>query len=309
MNDPFIGLSAGRASAQALTKHGEQRQTEPAPSPPRQKTADQQHSTSASVPVAATMAEVAEAATSAGKALDEEAQTPEEENKTLADLRDRIITLEKASWNIPPSLEAGLNLTTEALTQMSRARSAVIGANCTSAAWKVVPPEYYTWNLEQRRVELGATNTYQLCKSMLMENIKCNNADCSDRTNARYYLVVVQYRAEINGKKLASEIRALRPVGKGRLEPKQFEFRLASSEDNDRLTGYVHNSVTPFGLKDGKVPIVLASDITKVRPSFMWMGGGHVDLKLGMAVEEFVRGVGAIVVDVSDTKSGAFVEE
>jgi len=39
------------------------------------------------------------------------------------------------------------------------------------------------------------------------------------------------------------------------------------------------------------------------------MGGGHVDLKLGMAVEDFVGGTNAIVSDISDVRSGAFQEE
>lgn len=230
---------------------------------------------------------------------------------SLADLSNRIAELETKSWNVPPKLLPDLKptLTTTALSQMSRARSAVIKSNCTSAVWKFVPSDYYTYDLEKRRQTLGATTTFQLCKSMLMENIKCDNSDCTDRTNSRYYLVVVQYEAEINGKKLASEIRALRSAGKDRLPPNKFDFRLASSEDNDRLTGYVHNSVTPFGVVDDKVPIVLASVIKDVRPAFVYMGGGHVDLKLGMAVEDFVKGTSAIVADVSDARSGAFSEE
>lgn len=230
---------------------------------------------------------------------------------SLTDLSNRIAELETKSWNIPPKLLPDLQptLTTTALSQMSRARSAVIKSNCTSAVWKFVPSDYYAYDLEKRRQTLGATTTFQLCKSMLMENIKCDNSDCTDRTNSRYYLVVVQYEAEINGKKLASEIRALRPAGKDRLPPNKFDFRLASSEDNDRLTGYVHNSVTPFGMSDDKVPIVLASAIKDVRPAFVYMGGGHVDLKLGMAVEDFVKGTSAIVADVSDARSGAFSEE
>jgi len=188
---------------------------------------------------------------------------PDATSSSLADLSNRITELETKSWNIPPKLLPDLKptLTPTALSQMSRARSAVINANCTSAVFKFVPSDYYTYGLEKRRQTLGATTTFQLCKSMLMENVKCDATDCADRTNSRYYLVVVQYEAEINGKKLASEIRALRPAGKDRLPPNMFEFRLAASSDNDRLTGYVHNSVTPFGLLDGTVPIVMASAI------------------------------------------------
>ena len=235
---------------------------------------------------------------------------PTTASSSLADLSNRIAELETNSWNIPPKLLPDLQptLTPTALSQMSRARSAVIGANCTSAVWKFVPSDYYTYDLEKRRQTLGASNSFQLTKSVLFENIKCDATDCSDRTNSRYYLVVVQYEAEINGKKLASEIRALRPAVKDRLPPNKFEFRLASSGDNDKLTGYGHNSVTPFGLLED-VPVLMASAIRDVKPAFVFMGGGHVDLKLGMAVEDFVQGANAIVADVSDPRSGAFKEE
>ena len=55
--------------------------------------------------------------------------------------------------------------------------------------------------------------------------------------------------------------------------------------------------------------MLMASAIRDVKPAFVFMGGGHVDLKLGMAVEEFVQGANAIVADVSDPRSGVFKEE
>ena len=42
----------------------------------------------------------------------------------------------------------------------------------------------------------------QMCKSMVMENTACENKDCSDPTNSRYYCVVVQYVAKFNAEKL-----------------------------------------------------------------------------------------------------------
>ena len=35
------------------------------------------------------------------------------------------------------------------------------------------------------------------------------------------------------------------------------------------------------------------------QPRFMWLGGGHVDLKLGVAVDEFVSVTGCKVQDVT----------
>ena len=40
-----------------------------------------------------------------------------------------------------------------------------------------------------------------------------------------------------------------------------------------------------------------------MRPKFIWMGGGHRDWKLGMAVSEFLQGFDAIVLDVSEPRA------
>jgi len=174
----------------------------------------------------------------------------------------------------------------------------------SSVSWKWVPENYYSLTLKERSRILNAQSTNQLCKSMLMENRASNSPkDCFDRTNARFYLVVVQYDATINTKKLESEIRGLKSIESGkRLEKSDFEFRMASEEDNDRVTGYAHNSVTPFGLMDSSVPIVLSKSILEASPSFIWMGGGHVHLKLGVAISEFVQAMDALVLDVSDSR-------
>ena len=52
---------------------------------------------------------------------------------------------------------------------------------------------------------------------------------------------------------------------------------------------------------DGLIPVIVCESIVaRVRPKFIWMGGGHRDRTLGMAVSEFLRGVDAIVLDVSE---------
>ena len=55
---------------------------------------------------------------------------------------------------------------------------------------------------------------------------------------------------------------------------------------------------------------MLAAGIAKMSPRFMWMGGGHVDLKLGMSVREFAKATGALVLDASEPRSSsAAIEE
>lgn len=102
---------------------------------------------------------------------------------------------------------------------------------------------------------------------------------------------------------MASELRGLCPAGPTRFDPNYFvDMRLASEEDNAKLTGYPHNGVSPFGMLEKTIPIVLCKSIMNVRPKFIWMGGGHPDWKLGMAVSEFVQGLNAIVLDISEPR-------
>jgi prolyl-tRNA editing enzyme YbaK/EbsC (Cys-tRNA(Pro) deacylase) len=136
-----------------------------------------------------------------------------------------------------------------------------------------------------------------LCKSLLLENKKVDGQ--GDATNPRFVLVMLQYESELDVKKLATSIRKLRPVSE-RLDESQFDFRVADPDDNDRITGYAFNSVTPFGLKE-PVPIVLSSDI--VPQGYFWMGGGHVHLKLGMSVSEFQKLPGVMTMECSVPRS------
>ena len=75
-------------------------------------------------------------------------------------------------------------------------------------------------------------------------------------------------------------------------------------EDSERLTGYKHNAVTPFGLLDGSIPIIIPSTLIEelADAPFIWMGGGHVRSKLGISIYEFIEKTNAIVADVSDLR-------
>eukprot|EP00586_Coscinodiscus_wailesii_P021127 CAMPEP_0172499168 /NCGR_PEP_ID=MMETSP1066-20121228/123111_1 /TAXON_ID=671091 /ORGANISM="Coscinodiscus wailesii, Strain CCMP2513" /LENGTH=264 /DNA_ID=CAMNT_0013272769 /DNA_START=75 /DNA_END=869 /DNA_ORIENTATION=- len=213
----------------------------------------------------------------------------------VSSLLARLAELEKSTYQSP---------ITPLTPCLRRARSAVLSKNLYSTQWKWVPPNYYDLALPQRQKLLGAHSVHQLCKALLVENVKARDDDIVDRTYSRHYLVVIQYSTTLNAKKMEKAVRALRHT-ECRLDPSRFEFRVASEEDNTRLTGYEHNSVTPFGLLRGDiVPVILARSVLDVRPQFIWMGGGHVDLKLGLSVAEFVRGVDAIVADVSDARQG-----
>lgn len=209
---------------------------------------------------------------------------------SVADLENRIVKLEQARYACPDGILVD--------NSMRRARVDVEARGIYSAAWKWVPPAYYDWPLEERAKALESPSTQLLCKSLLMEN---KISDGTDPTNPKFLLVVIQYEATLDARKLASAIRSLRPNVKDRLDYSQFDFRVADPADNDRLTGFSFNSVTPFGLKE-KVPIVLTSAVVPL--NFLWMGGGHVHLKLGMAVSDFIKAINPIVADISQPRGG-----
>lgn len=189
--------------------------------------------------------------------------------------------------------------------QVMRARRAVVESKCYSAVFKWVPEDYYSYPLSKRQQSLNAESTYQLCKSMLMENKAFDpnlQSSKDDHTYSQFYLILVQYEAAINNKKLCSEVRGLRELA-NRLDPSKFDFRVASEEDNARLTGFSHNAVTPFGMK-ANVPIILSKGIVNCRdmPQFIWMGGGHVHCKIGVSVHDFISSMSPFVLDISDPR-------
>lgn len=178
---------------------------------------------------------------------------------------------------------------------MRRARLSVEEKKIYSAVWKFVPESYYTWSLEKRARCLGAPSIEYLCKSLLMENRKAPRDD-ADSTNPRFILVVIQYAATLDVKKLTNTVRALRKDVKSRLDDSQFDFRIAAEDENRTITGFEHNSVTPFGILK-PVPIFVSAALESLR--FFWMGGGHVHLKLGMSSSEFCGALHPIIADIS----------
>ncbi|KAL7533641.1 hypothetical protein ACHAWF_004571, partial [Thalassiosira exigua] len=231
------------------------------------------------------------------------------ETETVSSLRERVAALERSSWNATVDASGAAPEISPALR---RARRHVQESGCHSSEFRHCPPNYYELSLGQRMGFLGAHSTSQLCKACLFENKNYKPDDAgggkvgtsSATTNARYYLVVVQYVESIDTKRLSSELRGLRPPGPTRFGPSYFgDMRLAPEEVSERLTGYGHNGVSPFGMLDRSIPVVICKSILNVRPKWIWMGGGHKDWKLGMAVSEFVRGVDGIVLNVSEPRT------
>lgn len=163
--------------------------------------------------------------------------------------------------------------------------------------FKRVPADYYDRTLEERRDLLEAASIDHLCKSIVMVNTQAPESvkDCSDYKNSKFYVVIVQYTARLNAEKVKQFVYSL---NEGKIPKKRFNLRLAPEDEAHRLTGYSHNAVTPVGMRT-QIPIILSEAIVRLRPPFFWLGGGDIDLKLGLNVQEFVKVFNPFITDCS----------
>ncbi|KAK8944430.1 hypothetical protein KSP39_PZI008291 [Platanthera zijinensis] len=160
-----------------------------------------------------------------------------------------------------------------------------------------VPLDYYQRTLEERREILGAYSVHHLCKSIVMVNTQApaNVTDCSDHTNSKYYVVIVQYIARLNAESIKNFLYAL---NNQKIPKKRFNLRLAPEEESLKLTGFVHNAVTCVNMK-ANIPVILDEAIAKLQPDFFWLGGGEVDLKLGIRTPQFINAFNPFLVSCS----------
>lgn len=82
----------------------------------------------------------------------------------------------------------------------------------------------------------------------------------------------------------------------GTVSKKNFNLRLAPEEESDELSGFEHNAVSPIGFRT-EMPIILSHKIAQLNPRVFFVGGGEVDLKLGMLVDEFLKAYNPLIVD------------
>ncbi|PRQ18158.1 putative ybaK/aminoacyl-tRNA synthetase-associated domain-containing protein [Rosa chinensis] len=166
-------------------------------------------------------------------------------------------------------------------------------------SFKTVASDYYDWPLEARRDAVGAASIHHLCKTIVLVNTQAppSVVDCSDRNNSKYYLVVVQYTARFNAEAVKNFLYTL---NEGKIAKKKFNLRLAPEETSTQLTGFEHNAVTCVGMKT-EIPVILDEAIQKLNPDFFWLGGGEVDLKLGIKTSEFINVVKPFIVSCSSS--------
>ncbi|KVH91947.1 uncharacterized protein LOC112529580 [Cynara cardunculus var. scolymus] len=182
-------------------------------------------------------------------------------------------------------------------TTEARLSAVLVDGGVKDFSFKRVPSDYYDWSFESRRDILGAASIHHLCKSIVLVNTQAasNITDCSDRQNSKYYVVVVQYTARFSAEAVKNFLYSL---NNGKIPKKRFNLRLAPEEISHKLTGYEHNGVTCVGMKTD-IPVILDEAIVKLRPDFFWLGGGDIDLKLGINTSEFINFAKPFIVNCS----------
>jgi len=182
--------------------------------------------------------------------------------------------------------------TTTTTEQIKRVKQDLLKRNVFTCRFVKVVGDYYERPLEFR-ASLLTCQTSQLCKSIVFENTACDHDNIDDRTNSRFYCVIVQYEARFDSDLLRDLIHSLRPVPE-RLAKRKLNFRMAKEEANSRLTGFTHNAVSPFGLAVA-LPIVLCRSITELKNPYVYLGGGEIDVKIGIPVQDLLRALDPIV--------------
>lgn len=107
--------------------------------------------------------------------------------------------------------------------------------------------------------------------------------------------VVVQYTAKFNAESVRSFLYSLND---GKIAKKKFNLRLAPEETSAKLTGYEHNGVTCIGMRTD-IPVILDEAIVNLKPDYFWLGGGEIDLKLGIRTSEFINFVKPFIIKCS----------
>jgi len=199
-----------------------------------------------------------------------------------------------------------LEMRVSILESVDRVKQDLADREIYSARFVKVPGDYYDRSMEERMKCLAPCESIeQMCKSIVFENKawvpdadKPHMGPMDDTTNSKYYLLVVQYAAKFSAEKLKNTVWKMRPEG-SRISKNKINFQLA--DNGEELTGFMHNAVCPFGLKTA-IPVVMSTACTQVKPRYIYMGSGRVDLKLGISLDDFISSTKAIIADVTDMR-------
>ena len=169
-----------------------------------------------------------------------------------------------------------------------------------TASLRKVPRDYYDWCLEDRAKLLGCKADH-LCKTIIFRNTMCEHDRCNDIFDTKYICVIVQYCAKISADRLKEFVHKLPPPEK-RLSKKKINFQLAEESASLKLSGFIHNAISPIGMHTA-IPVIVCEACTNLKPSFVWLGGGAVDVKLCITATDLISATGAVVADISEPRN------
>lgn len=148
---------------------------------------------------------------------------------------------------------------------------------------------YYDLTLDQRKEFLGSNIKDNLCKTIILEN---KNFDESKESKfyKRYYMCIVQYINEFNAEKIAKLLKKRQNDNcEEKLSNKYFHFRLSKDEVAFEMTGYYFNCITPYLMKSDSIEILFPDVLLNVYPYYLWLGGGEIELKVGISIFDFIN--------------------
>jgi hypothetical protein len=96
--------------------------------------------------------------------------------------------------------------------------------------------------------------------------------------------VLIQYTTRLSSVKLTRLLRRLNPL----VSSRRFRLAVADQADAYRLGGFAHNAISPMGMREA-IPFVLSAEMRALEHPFVWFGGGAVDVKLGVQLEELIE--------------------
>jgi prolyl-tRNA editing enzyme YbaK/EbsC (Cys-tRNA(Pro) deacylase) len=67
------------------------------------------------------------------------------------------------------------------------------------------------------------------------------------------------------------------------------------------IAGFVRNAISPFGMYT-MIPVVVSASAASLRPSYLWLGGGEVDVKLRVPVQQLLSHLHAAVIDCTTSR-------
>lgn len=122
----------------------------------------------------------------------------------------------------------------------------------------------------------------------------------------QYLILLISYNllltlAKFETERLRTFVHELLPQEE-RLAKKRYHFVLAEEESSYLLTGFGHNAICPLGMLV-KLPVIICSRCVNVSPSFIFLGGGEVDLKLGISIPDLIRSTGAMIANISEART------